>query len=493
MSQIQITNLSFRHPGQTDYIFKNVNLTLDTDWKLGLIGRNGSGKTTLLKLLLGEYESNNAIGKNVEFEYFPFEIKDEDVMTMDIAYDIIPNLEEWKVFKELNLIQMDADILYRKFSSLSGGEKVKFLLICAFLKENKFLLIDEPTNHIDEKSKETLSSYLKKKKGFILVSHDRKILNEVVDHILYIGRQNITLEQGNYDSWNFNKTNKDNNEIEQNERLRKDIMKLDKTAKQTADWSNAVEKSKKGAVDKGHVGHQAAKMMKRAKVLENRRDKKIEEKSNLLIDVDNNPDLQMKPLTPSRRNLILAQNLSIFYGKKIIFDNVSFHVDVGDRVAIKGNNGSGNSCILYLIIGEHIPNNNALKIMPKIKISYVSQTTEEVKGTISEYARKNSVDEGIFRAMLQKLGVDKDKLEKDLADLSEGQKKKVMIARSITDDSEIYIWDEPLNYLDIQSREQIENMIIKYQPTMLFIEHDDVFINKIATKVIELGKEEKNI
>ena len=490
MSQIQITNLSFRHPGQTDYIFKNVNLTLDTDWKLGLIGRNGSGKTTLLKLLLGEYESNNAIGKNVEFEYFPFEIKDEDVMTMDIAYDIIPNLEEWKVFKELNLIQMDADILYRKFSSLSGGEKVKFLLICAFLKENKFLLIDEPTNHIDEKSKETLSSYLKKKKGFILVSHDRKILNEVVDHILYIGRQNITLEQGNYDSWNFNKTNKDNNEIEQNERLRKDIMKLDKTAKQTADWSNAVEKSKKGAVDKGH---QAAKMMKRAKVLENRRDKKIEEKSNLLIDVDNNPDLQMKPLTPSRRNLILAQNLSIFYGKKIIFDNVSFHVDVGDRVAIKGKNGSGKSSILKLIIGEHIPNNNALKIMPKIKISYVSQTTEEVKGTISEYARKNSVDEGIFRAMLQKLGVDKDKLEKDLADLSEGQKKKVMIARSITDDSEIYIWDEPLNYLDIQSREQIENMIIKYQPTMLFIEHDDVFINKIATKVIELGKEEKNI
>ena len=429
----------------------------------------------------------------MEFEYFPFEIKDEDVMTMDIAYDIIPNLEEWKVFKELNLIQMDADILYRKFSSLSGGEKVKFLLICAFLKENKFLLIDEPTNHIDEKSKETLSSYLKKKKGFILVSHDRKILNEVVDHILYIGRQNITLEQGNYDSWNFNKTNKDNNEIEQNERLRKDIMKLDKTAKQTADWSNAVEKSKKGAVDKGHVGHQAAKMMKRAKVLENRRDKKIEEKSNLLIDVDNNPDLQMKPLTASRRNLILAQNLSIFYGKKIIFDNVSFHVDVGDRVAIKGKNGSGKSSILKLIIGEHIPNNNALKIMPKIKISYVSQTTEEVKGTISEYARKNSVDEGIFRAMLQKLGVDKDKLEKDLADLSEGQKKKVMIARSITDDSEIYIWDEPLNYLDIQSREQIENMIIKYQPTMLFIEHDDVFINKIATKVIELGKEEKNI
>lgn len=283
-----------------------------------------------------------------------------------------------------------------KFSSLSGGEKVKFLLICAFLKENKFLLIDEPTNHIDEKSKKALSNYLKKKRGFILVSHDRKILNEVIDHVLYIGKQNITLEQGNYDSWNFNKTNKDNNEMEQNEKLKKDIMKLEKAAKQTADWSNAVEKSKKGAVDKGHVGHQAAKMMKKAKVLENRRDKKIEEKSSLLIDVDNNPNLQMKPLVASRRNLILAQNLSIFYGEKIIFDKVSFQVDVGDRVAIKGKNGTGKSSILKLIVGENIPNNDALKVMPKLKISYVSQMTDEVKGTISEYARQEGVDEGFL-------------------------------------------------------------------------------------------------
>lgn len=245
MSQIQINNLNFIYPGQTEYIFKNVNLTLDTDWKLGLIGRNGSGKTTLLKLLLGEYESNNAISKNIEFEYFPYEIKNENDLTINIAYKILPNLEEWRLYKELNLIKMDANILYRNFSTLSGGEMIKFLLICAFLKENKFLLIDEPTNHIDEESKDSLIEYLKQKKGFILVSHDRKILNEVVDHILYIGKQNITLEQGTYNSWKFNKTNRDNNEIEQNKRLKNDIMKLDEIAKKTENWSNAVEKSKK--------------------------------------------------------------------------------------------------------------------------------------------------------------------------------------------------------------------------------------------------------
>lgn len=489
MSQIQINNLNFIYPGQTEYIFKNVNLTLDTDWKLGLIGRNGSGKTTLLKLLLGEYESNNAISKNIEFEYFPYEIKNENDLTINIAYKILPNLEEWRLYKELNLIKMDANILYRNFSTLSGGEMIKFLLICAFLKENKFLLIDEPTNHIDEESKDSLIEYLKQKKGFILVSHDRKILNEVVDHILYIGKQNITLEQGIYNSWKFNKTNRDNNEIEQNKRLKNDIMKLDAIAKKTENWSNAVEKSKKGAVDKGHVGHQAAKMMKRAKVLESRRDKKIEEKTGLLKDIDISPDLQMKPLIASRKNLILVQNLSIFYDKKILFKNLNFEINSGERVAIEGKNGSGKSSIVKLIVGENIPNNKGLKVMPNLKISYVSQMTDEVKGTISEYARYNNVDEGIFRAMLQKLGVDKEKLDTNLSDLSEGQKKKVMIARSISEDSEIYIWDEPLNYLDIQSREQIENMILKYEPTMLFIEHDNVFINKIATKVIQLPEE----
>ncbi len=489
MSQIQINNLNFIYPGQTEYIFKNVNLTLDTDWKLGLIGRNGSGKTTLLKLLLGEYESNNAISKNIEFEYFPYEIKNENDLTINIAYKILPNLEEWRLYKELNLIKMDANILYRNFSTLSGGEMIKFLLICAFLKENKFLLIDEPTNHIDEESKDSLIEYLKQKKGFILVSHDRKILNEVVDHILYIGKQNITLEQGTYNSWKFNKTNRDNYEIEQNKRLKNDIMKLDEIAKKAENWSNAVEKSKKGAVDKGHVGHQAAKMMKRAKVLESRRDKKIEEKTGLLKDIDILPDLQMKPLIASRKNLILVQNLSIFYDKKILFKNLNFEINSGERVAIEGKNGSGKSSIVKLIVGENIPNNKGLKVMPNLKISYVSQMTDEVKGTISEYARYNNVDEGIFRAMLQKLGVDKEKLDKNLSDLSEGQKKKVMIARSISEDSEIYIWDEPLNYLDIQSREQIENMILKYEPTMLFIEHDNVFINKIATKVIQLPEE----
>ncbi len=487
MSQIQISNLNFIYPGQTEYIFKNVNLTLDTNWKLGLIGRNGSGKTTLLKLLLGEYECNGAISKNVNFEYFPYEILKEDILTIDIAYEIIPDLEEWRLYKELNLIEVDIGILYRKFNTLSGGEKIKFLLTCAFLKEDKFLLIDEPTNHIDEQSKNSLINYLKQKKGFIIISHDRMILNETVDHILYIGNQTITLEQGTYNSWKLNKTNNDNNEIEQNKKLKNDIIKLDSIAKKTESWSNSIEKSKKGAVDKGYVGHQAAKMMKRAKVLENRRDKKLEEKSSLLKDVDILPDLQMKPLTASRKNLILAQNLSIFYGKKIIFNNLNFELNVGERVAIKGKNGSGKSSIIKLIVGENIPSNKRIRIMPNLKISYVAQLTDEVKGNISEYARYNKVDEGVFRAMLQKLGVDKEKLDKDLSNLSEGQKKKVMIARSIAEDSEIYIWDEPLNYLDIQSREQIETMLIKYKPTMLFIEHDDIFIDKIATKIIELS------
>lgn len=486
MSQIQINNLNFRYPGQIEYIFKNVNLTLDTNWKIGLIGRNGSGKTTFLRLLLGKENSNNSISKNVEFEYFPYNVKNSKKMTIDIAYEIIPNLEEWRLFKELNLIKMNSEILYRNFETLSEGEKNKFLLICSFLKENKFLLIDEPTNHIDQDSRANLSAYLKNKKGFLLVSHDRNLLNNVADHILYIGKNKMELQHGNYDSWKFNKTKNDENEIEKNEKLKNEIDKLEKSAGQKSNWANQIEKSKKGAYDKGYIGHKSAKMMKKSKILENKKEQKIEEKSKLLIDVDIIPDLQMKPLISEKKNLINISDLSIFYDSKIVFKDISFDVNVGDRVCLVGKNGSGKSSILKLIIGEKIKSNNKINITNDLKISYVPQVTTEVCGNISDYAKKHNVDESIFRAMLQKLGVEKEKIDKDLSELSEGQKRKIMIARSISESAELYIWDEPLNYLDIQSREQLEKMILKYSPTMLFVEHDDMFVKKIATKIILL-------
>lgn len=142
-------------------------------------------------------------------------------MAIEVVYEIAPNVEDWQIFKELNLLNTDPEILYRSFNLLSGGEQVKILLVSLFLKGNNFLLIDEPTNHLDSETKDNLLEYLNKKKGFILVSHDRVFLDKVVDHIISINNTNIDVQKGNFSSWKENKDRQDSFEMTQNDKLKK--------------------------------------------------------------------------------------------------------------------------------------------------------------------------------------------------------------------------------------------------------------------------------
>ncbi len=340
MSLISVNNLTFGYDGSLNNIFENVSFNIDTDWKLGLIGRNGKGKTTFLKLLQGKYEYNGTISKNVDVDYFPFEVNNKDRMAIEIVYEIAPNVADWEIVKEITLLNSDSEILYRNFSSLSGGEQVKVLLISLFLKGNNFLLIDEPTNHLDIDTRNNLVSYLEKKKGFILVSHDRNFLDKVVNHIIAINNTNIEIQQGNFSSWKNNKDAQDNFELVQNERLQKDINRLEMASKKAEKWSNSVEKSKynhscsKEMIDRGYLGHQSAKMMKKSKIMEQRIDKAIDEKTNLLKNIDKNESLKIIPIESRRNPLILAKDFQIKYGRKEIFSKISFEVENGDRIAI---------------------------------------------------------------------------------------------------------------------------------------------------------------
>ena len=493
MSLISVNNLTFGYDGSVKNIFENVSFNIDTDWKLGLIGRNGKGKTTFLKLLLDKYEYKGTISKNVEFDYFPFEIKNKERMTIEVVNEIAPNVEDWEIIKELNLLNTDIEILYRNFKLLSGGEQIKILLVSLFLKGNNFLLIDEPTNHLDNETRDSLVEYLKKKKGFILVSHDRNFLDKVVDHIISINNTNIDVQKGNFSSWQENKDRQDNFEMIQNEKLKKDIIRLEITSKNTANWSNKVEKSKYNttnsgsSVDRGYIGHQSAKMMKKAKVMEKRIEKAITEKSNLLNNVDRNDSLKIIPLESRKNQLIIANDLQIEYNGKYIFNKKSFEINNGDRVAIVGKNGIGKSSILKLIIGKEIKYSGILKVANDLKISYVSQSTENLKGNLNTYAQENKIDESIFKAMLSKMGISNMEFDKNITEMSEGQKKKILIAKSISESANLYIWDEPLNYIDILTRIQIEDAILKYKPTLIFVEHDETFIEKVATKIINLN------
>ena len=160
MSMIQVSHLTFGYEGSFDNIFEDVSFQIDTDWKLGFIGRNGRGKTTFLNLLLGRYEYTGTITHSVEFEYFPYPVEDREEMTLTILEGIAPEAQLWEIQRELSLLEVEEGVLYRPFSTLSNGEQTKTLLAALFLKENRFLLIDEPTNHLDTLAREKVGEGL---------------------------------------------------------------------------------------------------------------------------------------------------------------------------------------------------------------------------------------------------------------------------------------------------------------------------------------------
>lgn len=162
MSMIRVEHLTFSYSSSYDEIFKDVSFNIDSDWKLGFVGRNGRGKTTFMKLLLGEHEYRGTIISNVEFDYFPFEITDRAQMTEDILRQICPQVQEWEFIKELSCLKVDSEVLWRPFDTLSNGEQTKVLLAALFLKPANFLLIDEPTNHLDVGARRHIADYLKK-------------------------------------------------------------------------------------------------------------------------------------------------------------------------------------------------------------------------------------------------------------------------------------------------------------------------------------------
>jgi len=500
MSQINISNLTFCYDGSYDDVFTDVSFQIDTDWKLGFCGRNGRGKTTFLKLLMGQYEYRGEISASVAFEYFPFEVGDRERNTIDILSEISPDAQIWQIQKELSKLSVDEDVLYRPFSTMSNGEQTKVLLAGLFLRENSFLLIDEPTDHLDMEARQVVARYLKGKAGFILVSHDRAFLDECVDHVLSINKNNIEIIGGNFSAWWEQKRRQDAHELAENEKLGREIKRLESAARTSSKWADNVESSKmgKGAAalrKKGHAGmdsmayhgEKSRRMQQRRKNLERRQQSAIEEKSSLLKNVESASELKVVTQSYHAARLLSADHVAVSYDGREVFRDLCFTLEQGDRLALTGGNGAGKSSVLKLLCGESIPHTGQVSIGSRLLISYVPQDASWLSGNLSAYCEENQVDETLCKSLLRKLDFSRVQFEKDMRGFSAGQKKKVLLAHSLSQRAHVYIWDEPLNYIDVLSRMQIEELILAYKPTLLFVEHDRAFCENIATKTVRLG------
>ena len=412
MAQISVNHLTFYYDGCFDNIFEDVSFSIDTSWKLGFIGRNGKGKTTFLNLLLGKYEYKGSISTTTVFDYFPYQVTKADFekSAAELMEKWKPGVESWRVLCELGPLSLNAELLYRPFSTLSFGERTKLMLAVLFSGENDFLLIDEPTNHLDSKSREIIKAYLASKQGFILVSHDRDLLDACIDHVLVLNRETIEVKAGNFSTWWENKERANHFAKMENEKHMREIKNLKAAADRSARWAEKNENSKIGfdpnrepdrCIDtRAYIGAKTKKMQARVSAYNKRMDREIEQKEGLLKDIEEPVNLKIMPLVHYKKNLVRVKDYSLRYENAAnpVFERVQF--------------------------------------------------------------------------------------EKNMEDFSEGQKKKVLIAASLLTPAHLYIWDEPLNYIDVFSRMQIERLIEEFNPTMLLVEHDVRFKEKLGGRAV---------
>ena len=426
------------------------------------------------------------------------------------AAELIDNLknqcEFWRVICELEQLSENTEILYRPFYTLSLGERTKVLLAVLFSGENDFLLIDEPTNHLDQASREHVKNYLASKKGFILVSHDRDLLDACIDHVLVLNRQTIEVQNGNFTSWWENKQRADQFALAENEKHLKEIGKLKQAASRTAMWADKNESTKIGydpikehdrcKGTRAYIGAKTKKMQSRSTQMINRMNQEIKEKEGLLVDLEQPVDLKLISLVHHKNTLVTFRDYCLQYSdaQNPVLTNLTFSVQKGERIAIHGENGCGKSTLIKMILQKSGWTHSTMNVLESgtgqtasgLVISYVNQDTSMLSGTIQKFCAKQNLSESLFCAILRQLDMERVQFQKNMEDFSEGQKKKVLIAASLLTPAHLYIWDEPLNFIDVFSRMQIEKLLLEYQPTMLFVEHDTRFREKIATTTISL-------
>ena len=535
MSVIRLDLVSFHFDGCAS-LFHDQNLHIDTSWKTGLIGRNGRGKTTLLRLISGTLKpAGGSVSVPVNTYLFPYKPADPGGDTLRVVRESIAPFAEWEaqmnrtleigteesmhtyaetheqfdsmggylvdglIEREFARLHMEASLLSRPFCTLSGGEQTRALIAALFLRRDAFPLIDEPTNHLDMDGRDILGRYLSQKDGFILVSHDRYFLDLCVDHVVSIGTSGISVVQGDYSSWRYNRQLKLDYESAVNDKLKREIGQIRRAFEKRRSWADRKEKEKLGAADKGYIGHKSAKLMKRALSLRRRVEERIEEKRGLLKDRETEYRLHLEVATGSPAIPLQIDNLSISIENRSLFDALSLIVHREDRVAIVGPNGCGKTSLLNAIMASCTQYSDSLlpdgleitggsiHIPGYLTVVRSFQIPRWTSGLLEMHLEEEGLDMTQFRTIMGELGFSKETFTHPLETFSEGELKKVDLCLSLCTPAHLVLWDEPLNYLDITSREQLEESLLEHKPTLLFVEHDRYFVGSVATKVVELG------
>lgn len=507
---INVSNLALRFGGRV--LFEDVNLSFSEGNCYGIIGANGAGKSTFLKILSGEIEPTKgdiaytpgkrmAILKQNHFEYDDYEVLQTVIMGHKRLYDIMKEKDDLYAkadfseedgiraselegeFAELNGWDAESDAASLLnglgvakenhnllMKELTGSDKVKVLLAQALFGTPDILLLDEPTNHLDIKSVMWLENFLMDFPGILLiVSHDRHFLNKICTHMVDIDYSKIQMYVGNYDFWY--ESSQLALQLVKNENKRKED-KMKELKDFIARFSANASKSRQAT--------------SRKKLLE-----------KLTLDdirpsMRRYPFVEFKPEREAGNNLLAVENISKTIDGKKVLDNVSFTVNTGDKIAFIGRDEIAKSTLFKILSGEMEADSGSYKWGVTTSQSYFPKDNakyfENVDLTLIDWLRQFSKDEteSFIRGYLGRMLFSGEEATKKAKVLSGGEKVRCMLARMMLSGSNVLILDEPTNHLDLEAITAVNNALIKFPGTILFIAQDHQFIHTVASRIIEI-------
>ncbi|WP_284141427.1 MULTISPECIES: ribosomal protection-like ABC-F family protein [unclassified Virgibacillus] len=496
-------------------IFKEISFEIKEGDRIGLVGRNGSGKTTLFRLLSGEDTPDSGQihwRKGIKVGYLaqipeaaPDQTARDVLLTAfselllmkqemeSLAANMNQNHSEkemerllqaygqlqdsftikggYEIEAKLQMVVQGLSItalMEKRFTSLSGGEKTKIGLALILLQAPDLLILDEPTNHLDLQAIEWLSSYLNNYSATcMLVSHDRYFLDDVAEKIYDLEDGELTIYTTNFSGYVKEKEERLLREFQAYQEQQKKIKKMKEAIKRLRDWANRANPPNEGL-------HKRARNMERA--LERM------EKLNRPVIERRKMQFEMEVTDRSGKDVILLEDVTKRFGNQLLYAHCTIHVTYRQRVAIIGENGTGKSTLVHMMLQQEVPDEGKVRLGSNVKIGYLAQhvfTGETEQTVLQAFREKANVSEGEARSILARFLFYGPMVFQLVSQLSGGERMRLRLAQLMQEDTNLLVLDEPTNHLDIESREILEDVLDTYEGTIIAISHDRYFLDKL--------------
>lgn len=517
MALLSVNNLYKGFSGET--LLKNITFSIDEKDKIGIIGVNGAGKSTLIKMLLGieendenpetkergtiskkgnlkigylsqkinlnkensvfdevmsvfthlkkDYEEIKKINEILAIDTENFEKNMEKLATLSSRYEQEEGYAiEYKVKQILIGLNIPEELWKVKIDNLSGGQQSRVALGKILLEEPELLILDEPTNHLDLIAIEWLEKFLKEyNRAFMVISHDRYFLDNIVNRIFEIEGKTLKTYKGNFTEY----------VIQKEAYLSGAIKSFDKEQEKIKKMEEFVRRYKAGQKSKQARGRQ--------KLLD-----RMEKSENPVIKV-RKIRLKFETETASVDRVLEIKDLAMAYDSKELFKNLNLTIFKGDRIGIIGKNGVGKSTLLKIIVGKEISKNGMIKIGERVKIGYYDQNHQGLTAEntiLQELIYNFPMGEEEARTLAGGFLFTDEEIDKKIKNLSGGEKARVAFMKLILEKPNFLILDEPTNHLDIYSREILEEALENYDGTILLVSHDRYFLENVVNNIYEI-------